>query len=270
MFYKSQLFVPGNRPERFEKACKSGADLICIDLEDAVSPADKDKARQDVLDWLGKTPYENVGVRINATGTEFEQKDVAALSAAEITLPFVMIPKVSGAQDIQTLSNALPKGLGALFPIIESAKGLVNCDEIFQHSRVSLALFGGVDYASDLDCDMAWKTLLYARSKLAASATAHDVQLFDSPHIDVRNLDECEATTRAAKALGIHARSAIHPAQIQRIHTALEPSEREVKFARQVLEAFEKSDGNVVLVDGKFIEEPVVKKARRVLKHTGS
>ena len=270
MYYNSQLFVPGNRPERFEKACKSGADLICIDLEDAVSPTDKDKARQDVFEWLGKTLYKNVGVRINALGSEFGQKDIEALSSTNMTLPFVMAPKVSGAQDIVTLSKDLPQELGTLFPIIESAKGLINCDEIFQHSRVSLALFGGVDYASDLDCDMSWNTLLYARSKLAASAAAHDILLFDSPHIDVRNLDDCEASTRKAKALVIHARSAIHPAQIERIHAALEPSESELNFARKVLNAFEKSNGNVVLLDGQFIEEPVVKKARRVLKYSVS
>jgi len=94
-----------------------------------------------------------------------------------MTLPFVMVPKVSRAQDIETLSKDLPQDLGTLFPIIESAKGLINCDEIFQHSRVSLALFGGVDYASDLDCDMSWDTLLYARSKLAASVYMRAVNL---------------------------------------------------------------------------------------------
>ena len=269
MFYKSVLFVPGNRPERFEKACASGADLVCIDLEDAVSPADKDTARQEVLGWLAKTPHKNIGVRINAIETEFGQKDIKALSSSKLSLPFVMIPKVSSASDIEVLDKALQKDLGAFFPLIESAKGLVSCDQILAHKRVSLALFGGVDYASDLDCDMVWETLLYARSKLAASAAAHDVLLFDSPHIDVRNLEDCDASTRKAKALGIHARSAIHPAQIEPIHTALKPSEAEVDYAKRVLEAFNKSQGNVVLLDGAFIEEPIVKKARRVLKYLG-
>ena len=267
MFYKSLLFVPGNRPERFEKACASGADLICIDLEDAVSPMDKAAARTEVLGWLANTAYKNVGVRMNAVDNDYGQKDIDALAASKLNLPFVMIPKVSSAQDIKTLDKALPKALGVFFPLIESAKGLVRCDQIFAHKRVSLALFGGVDYASDLDCDMAWETLLYARSKLAASAAAHDVLLFDSPHIDVRNLEDCEASTRKAKALGIHARSAIHPAQIEPIHTALKPSEAEVDYAKRVLEAFDKSQGNVVLLDGAFIEEPIVKKARRVLKY---
>ena len=269
MFYKSQLFVPGNRPERFEKACAAGADIVCIDLEDAVAPKDKEATRRQVLDWLAQTEHKNVGVRINAIDTDFGLEDIVGLSAANLSLPFVMVPKVSGARDIAQLDKAIPEDLGSIFPIIESAKGLVNCDAIFAHERVMLALFGGVDFASDMNCDMAWETLLYARSRLAASAVAHDVLLFDSPHIDVRNLDDCEASTRKAKALGIHARSAIHPAQIERIHAALKPSDAEVEFAERVLEAFENSGGNVALLDGVFIEEPVVKKARRTLSFFG-
>ena len=265
MFYKSLLFVPGNRPERFEKACASGADLICIDLEDAVSPKDKAAARTEVLGWLANTAYKNVGVRMNAVDNDYGQKDIDALAASKLNLPFVMIPKVSSAQDIKTLDKVLPKALGVFFPLIESAKGLINCSSIFDHKRVELALFGGVDYASDLNCDMAWETLLYARSKLAAAAAANNVLLFDSPHIDVRDLDDCEASTRKAKALGIHARSAIHPAQIERIHTALKPTDAELDYARRVLGAFETSGGNVVLLDGAFVEEPVVKKARRIV-----
>ena len=265
MFYRSQLFVPGNRPERFEKACKAGADLVCIDLEDAVSPADKDKTRQEVLGWLSKTDHKNVSLRINPVETEFGQKDIEALAASNLNLPFVMIPKVPNAQAIEQLDRAFPKELGIFFPIIESAKGLVNSDQIFAHERVKLAIFGAVDYASDVDSDMAWETLLFARSKLVASAAAYDVQLFESPHIEVRDLDDCEASMRKAKALGIHARSAIHPAQIERIHAALKPSAAELEYAKRVLEVFEKSDGNVVLMDGVFIEEPVVKKARRIL-----
>ena len=265
MFYKSLLFVPGNRPERFEKACASGADLICIDLEDAVGPKDKETARAQVLGWLVKTAHKNVGVRINAVDNEFGQKDIAALTASKLNLPFVMIPKISNAQDIKTLDKALPKALGVFFPLIESAKGLINCNAIFDHKRVELALFGGVDYASDLNCNMAWETFLYARSKLAAAAVANNVLLFDSPHIDVRDLDDCEASTHKAKALGIHARSAIHPAQIERIHTALKPTDAELDYARRVMEAFETSGGNVVLLDGAFVEEPVVKKARRIV-----
>lgn len=265
MHYRSQLFVPGNRPDRFEKACATDADLVCIDLEDAVGPNDKAKARQEVLAWLAKTEYKHVSLRINGLDTSDGKQDVLALKESGLTLPFLMIPKVATRSQMNDLDDDLPDDLGVFFAIIESAEGLVNCEEIFSNSRVNLGIYGAIDYAGDVDCDLSWDTHLYARSRLVAAAIAHGVQLFDVPHIDVRNLDDCEATTRQAKALGIHARSAIHPAQIARIHKALAPTNEEVRQAERVIEAYNKADGNVVLVDGKFIEAPVAKKAQRVL-----
>ena len=269
MHYRSQLFVPGNRPDRFEKACSAGADLVCIDLEDAVGPSDKAQARQDVLEWLGQTDHKHVSLRINGLDTPDGQADITKLKDSGLTLPFVMIPKVASKSQLNDLDVALPDALGAFFTIIESAEGLLNCEDIFSHSRVSLGMYGAIDYAGDVDCDLSWDTHLYARSRLAAAATVYDVLLFDVPHIDVKDLDDCEATTARAKSLGIHARSAIHPAQIERIHAALAPTPKEVLHAERVIEAYKAAKGNVVLLDGKFVEAPVVKKAQRVLKYKG-
>lgn len=267
MHYRSQLFVPGNRPDRFEKACQAGADIVCIDLEDAVGPSDKDSARKDVLAWLAKTEHKHVSLRINGLDTPDGLKDIAALKASGLTLPFLMIPKVASRSQMNDLDDDLPNALGPFLAIIESAEGLLNCEEIFSNGRVKLGMYGAVDYAGDVDCDLSWETHLYARSRLVAAASVYDVQLFDVPHIHVRDLDDCEATTRQAKALGIHARSAIHPAQIDRIHAALMPSADEVSQAKRVIAAYQKADGNVVLLDGKFIETPVMKKAQRVLAY---
>jgi len=265
MHYRSQLFVPGNRPDRFEKACQAGADLVCIDLEDAVGPSEKVKAREGVLEWLSKTEYKNVSLRINGVDTPEGEADIAALKNSGLTLPFIMVPKVASKSEINDLDDALPNALGPFIAIIESAEGLVNCEDIFSHSRVSIGMYGAIDYAGDVDCDLSWETHLYARSRLVMAAAASDVQLFDVPHIDVRDLDDCEATTRKAKALGIHARAAIHPAQVARIHAALAPSDEEVAYAEKVIAADKAANGNVALLDGKFIEAPVVKKALRIL-----
>lgn len=267
LFYRSQLFVPGNRLDRFEKACQAGADLVCIDLEDAVGPADKQSARDEVIAWLQDTPHSHVSLRINPVDTEDGDKDIEALANSNLKLPFVMIPKVSSAQDIKTLDEKLSPSLGPFFAIIESAMGLVNCNEIFRHERVTVGMYGAVDYAGDVYCDLDWNTHLFNRCKLVASAAANNVQLFDTPHINVKDLDDCEASTRRAKSIGIHARSAIHPKQIERIHKALAPSQSEINEAKRVLEAFEAANGNVVLLDGKFVEEPVVKRARRLLSY---
>lgn len=265
MHYRSQLFVPGNRPDRFEKACQAGADLVCIDLEDAVGPGEKDAARKTVINWLSETDHQNVSLRINGLDTPFAERDIDALANSGLALPFIMIPKVGTAGELEKLDSMLPQKLGPFFAIIESAAGLVNCEAIFDHPRVSLGMYGAVDYAGDVDCDLSWDTHLYARSRLVAAAAAAEVMLFDVPHVNVRDLDECEATTRRAKALGIHARSAIHPAQVDRIHAALAPTDAELAWARSVVAADEASGGNVTLLDGKFIEAPVVKKARRII-----
>lgn len=267
MHYRSQLFVPGNRPERFEKACQAGADLVCIDLEDAVGPAEKAQARDEVLNWLAKTEHKNVSLRINGVDTPDGQADIAALKTCGLKLPFIMVPKVASKSDLNDLDAALPNAVGAIFAIIESAKGLVNCEEIFAHDRVGFGMYGAIDYAGDVDCDQSWDTHLYARSRLVAAANAFDVNFFAGPHIKVRDLDDCETTTIRLKSLGIHARSAIHPAQIPHIHIALAPSEAEIAYAEKVIAADKAAGGNVVLLDGKFIEAPVVKKALRVLAH---
>lgn len=267
MFYRSQLFVPGNRADRFEKACQAGADLVCIDLEDAVGPSEKDAARETVLRWLETTTYKHVSLRINALDTQAGQADIAALKACGLTLPYIMIPKVASGEEISRLAKDLPEALGDFFVIIESAHGLVWAGDIFAVERVTLGMYGAIDYAGDIDCDLSWESHLYARSRLVALAAAHNVHFFDGPHIHIRDLADCEATTRQAKALGIHARSAIHPAQIQPIHTALTPSDEEIDYAKRVIAAYEAAGGNVVLLDGKFIEAPVVKKAKRLLSY---
>lgn len=269
MYYRSQLFVPGNRPDRFEKACTAGADLVCMDLEDAVGPADKDEARKTVLDWLRHTQYTHVSLRMNSPGTGAGVKDVKALAGSGLALPFVMIPKVGSTGELEALDRALPGQLGPFFPVIESASGLVNVHEIFAHPRVKLGLYGAIDYAAEVDCDQGRDSHLYARSRLVAAAAAFDVQLFDVPHVNVRDLEDCEETTRHAKALGIHARSAIHPAQIERIHAALMPGRDEIAQAKRIIEADRKSAGNVSLVDGKMVETPIVRKARRILALAG-
>ena len=269
MHYRSVLFVPGNRPDRFEKACQAGADLVCIDLEDAVGPSEKTQARKDVLTWLAHTEYKHISLRINGVDTAEGQADIDALKSSGLTLPYIMVPKVAAKSDMDDLDDALPESLGPFITIIESAAGLVNCEAIFSQSRVTIGMYGAIDFAGDIDCDQSWETHLYARSRLIAAAAAFDVHLFDVPHIHVRDLDDCEATTRQAKALGMHARAAIHPAQIARIHAALAPSAEDIAFAEKVIAADKAANGNVVLLDGKFIEAPVVKKAKRVLAFRG-
>ncbi len=262
---RSLLFVPGNRSDRFEKACESAADLVCIDLEDAVAPQDKSTARDTVLAFLAGTDHRHVSLRINAADTEFYEQDVKALAGAGLELPYVMLPKVGSLDDIKALDRALPDRTGPLFALIESALGVVNCEEILAHKKVEYALYGAIDYAGDVGCAPGWDNHLYARSRMVAACAAFDVTLFDTPFIDVKDPEGLEAATLKSRDLGIYARAAIHPAQIGPIHKALSPSDAEVSHAKRVLAAYEASEGNVALLDGKLIEAPIIKAARRVL-----
>lgn len=268
MAFRSQLFVPGNRPDRFEKACQTEADLVCIDLEDAVGLSEKETARTTTLEWLSQTSHKHVGIRINPVDTQFGQDDISALMATDFTLPFVMIPKLDSADQVKRLNDVLPDRLGDFFAIIETARGLVNCHKIYKQPRVKLSIYGAIDYAGDVGCDLSWETHLFARSKLVAQAAAHNVTLFDTPHTDIRNLEDCEVTTLKARNIGIFARSAIHPAQIEVIHKTLCPSKAERDHAKRLMAAFEEAKGNVAVLDGKMIEEPMVKAARRILAFT--
>ncbi|MEE9347148.1 MAG: CoA ester lyase [Robiginitomaculum sp.] len=268
MHYRTQLFVPGNRPERFEKACAAGADLVCIDLEDAVSEGEKDKAREFTFDFLERGHAPNVSLRINPPDTDAGKADIKALRQCGFTLPFIMAPKASDLAQMTRLDKALPKALGPLFVIIESAAGVINCAQIFSHPRVGFGMYGAIDYAGDTGCDMSWETHLFARSHCVAAASAHNVTLFEGPFTDVRDNEACEISTRRSKGLGLLARSAIHPAQIPAILAGLAPSRAEIEQARRVIDAYDAAGGNAALLDGKFIEIPVVKSARRILSHS--
>lgn len=265
MFYRSLLFVPGNRPERFDKACAAGADLVVIDLEDAVGPNDKDTARSSVLEWLANNENPSVGVRINGVNTPEFAKDTQALADSGLSLPFVMLPKPDTKADIQKAADALPERLGTIAPVMESGMALLNAADIFSHERLDMCLFGGVDFSADIGSTLGWDALLVARSTLAIAAAAHNVLVFDVPYLDVRDPEGCEAETRGVKDLGISARSAIHPAQIDPIHKALSPSAEEMDYAERLMKAYTESEGNVALLDGKLIEAPLVKKAQRIL-----
>jgi citrate lyase subunit beta/citryl-CoA lyase/(S)-citramalyl-CoA lyase len=171
-----------------------------------------------------------------------------------------MVPKVDTASEVEGLTVDAP-----LMPVLESARAILNANEIMALDVVTLALFGGGDYSADLGIPMTFESFLYARSHLATCAVANDVQLFDVPYLDVHDVEGGTADTARVAALGIPARSAIHPKQIAAIHEALAPSDEEVDQAERLREAYEKSGGNAALHKGKLIEAPMLKSAERIL-----
>ena len=260
---RSLLFVPGARSERFEKALAAGADLVCIDLEDAVPPDDKSRARGLTLDYLAKAPA-HVGLRVNSLATAQGVADVNALMTSGARPAFVMLPKVEHEEIIRLYGGWLSDSTH-IIPIIETATGLERAREILSAPRVRCAVFGGVDYAADAGCDLSYEGLLAPRSRLLNAAAVAGVTLLDVPYTDVRDLKGLADEIRRTRVLGMRARAAVHPYQVSVIHQALAPTAAEVEDARRVVEAFDVMEGRPALLDGKMIELPVIKAARRIL-----
>jgi citrate lyase subunit beta/citryl-CoA lyase/(S)-citramalyl-CoA lyase len=262
--WRSLLFVPGSRPDRFAKAVGAGADTVCIDLEDAVPPSGKNEARGAVHKFLASDSERPVpvGLRVNGADTDYFEDDLVALEGAK-GIDFVMLPKPMALGDIDRLRNAF--GGDRIILVMESARSLGLAEAMADHPAVIGGIYGAIDLAGEIGCDLSWEAHLYGRSRCAAAFGAAQKVLFDVPYLDVKDPEGLKEATRRAKTLGIHARAAIHPAQIAPIHEALAPSADELAKARRIIEAFDAAGEGVALLDGKMIELPVIKAARRTV-----
>lgn len=269
---RSLLFVPGTRPDRITKALGSGADAVCIDLEDAVAPQDKASARASVMEALSapRAHKPRLGFRINPLRTPIGLADLAAYGASSAAADFIMVPKVSHPVELDIIAGALESHERPnLWPIVESAEGLSRAYEIAAGPCVQGMLFGGADFAADLGTTMEWEPLFHARGALAAAAAAAGIELLDVPYLDVNDDEGLAASTARVKALGFTGRACIHPRQIDGVNAAFTPTDAEVEQARRVLAAFADSKGGAALLDGKLVELPVIRAAERTLHAAG-
>ena len=266
MTFRSLLFVPGNRPERFEKALAAGADAVCIDLEDAVAPDAKGKARTAVTAFLAQGARPGLGVRVNGPASEYLDADCRALSG--LPLAFAMVPKVETPGQLVSLRLRLGDEV-PLWPIIESPEGLRQAWDIAAVQGVAGVLFGAADYSAEVGCTLDWDALLYARGALAAAAARAGVELLDVPYLDIGDAAGLSDSTRRAKALGFTGRACIHPDQVEAVNAAHTPTLAEADRARRLIIAFDAAAGGAALLDGKLIELPVVRAARRILDRAG-
>lgn len=261
---RSLLFVPGSRSDRFDKALAAGADLICIDLEDAVLPDHKDSARAAVLDYIAKG-NNKVCVRINPVNTDVGQQDLAAFSQSDVA--YVMLAKCSSAADVKAAETAFANNNIQLIALIESLDGLTNAVEIAKSStRLSALMFGGADMSAELRCEFSYEPLLFARSQLVFAAAQANLQLIDVPYIDIKDEAGLVDETKRIKALGYSAKAAIHPVQIATIHQVLTPTAEQVSYAEKVIAASEAAGGGVLVVDGRMIDRPIVLASQRILQ----
>lgn len=259
--HRSFLFVPGDRPERFEKALKSGADAVILDLEDAVSPACKADARAAIASWL--TPDLPVLLRVNAPTTPWFEQD--ALLAKRRGVSGIVLPKAESASDVVALVSRTQSKV-PVFPLVETAKGIHNAMEISRSPFVHQLMFGTLDFCADLGLASDGGELDHFRADLTViSRVAGIAPPIDGVTPSIQDDSLLRAETIKAKRWGFAGKLCIHPRQIAIVNDAFSPTEDEVAWARRVTEAFETANGAAVAVDGKMVDRPVVQRAQYIL-----
>lgn len=256
---RSYLFVPGNRPERFAKACAAGAGAVIVDLEDAVPPAEKVAARASLKAWLSHS--ESVLIRINSADTEWFRDDLALCRMPGVA--GIVLPKTEQVEDIACVEHA---GAGFVLPLIETAQGFWNVHALAHAPRVQRLVFGSIDFQLDLGIDGDNEELLYFRSQLVlASRIAGILPPVDGVSIAIDDPEQLRADTLRARRLGFGGKLCIHPKQVGQVNEAFRPSQNDVAWAKRVLEAASTAQGAAVAVDGKMVDRPVILKAQEIL-----
>lgn len=263
------LFVPGSRPERFDKAAAAGAAEVVLDLEDAVGGDDKGAAREAVVAWLdaGGTGW----VRVNAAGTPWHDDDLAALAALVVApdaagLRGVVLPKAEDPEDVRRVLAVLPDGAG-LVPLVESARGVLGAAAIAASPGVTRLAFGSVDYSLDIGAEEEPATLAHPRSVLVVASRAAGLAApVDGVTTDVRDEALVAADADRARRLGFGAKLCIHPAQVPVVRRVFAPSDEDLAWARGVLDAAgAHPTGAAFAHEGRMVDAPVLARARVLL-----
>lgn len=265
------LYVPGDRPERFDKALASGADAIVLDLEDAVAAARKSAAREQVAAWVADTDPGRVQVWVRVNPGAWQEEDIQAV--AHPCLTGIWLPKVGAAAEVEHV-HALLAGTSApdaaVSAMIETAAGIFAAPDIARAPRMRFLQLGEVDLAADLGIEAGpdGTALLFARSQIVAASVAAEI---DPPPAAVsrnfRDLDAFRSDTRTLAELGFVGRVCIHPAQLEPARDVFTPAPEAVQEAQAVLTALAGAESGVAVdPHGFLIDEAVARQARRIVE----
>ena len=281
---RSALFVPGDRPDRVDKAVATAADRVIIDLEDAVAASKKEEARALVRDKIIAHQDRSVLARVNGLETSFITGDLEAVVVNE--LGGLMLPKTESSHQVEEINRLLvdldkkqrpAAGNTAVILLVESALGVQNISQIAsaaaELNREFLIAMGAADYALDMGIELTKDggELIYPRSRIALACRAAGMgPPLDTPFmIDLKDMAALKNDAARAKQLGFQGKLCIHPNQIEPVHGIFTPTAEEIAFARRVVEVFEAEEARgtaAILVDGKFVDYPVVERSRRILQ----
>lgn len=266
----SWLFVPADRPDRFEKSVGAGADETIIDLEDALAPDAKLAAREHVVRWLagGRSAW----VRINGAVTSWHAGDLDALKCCA-GLRGVVVPKAEAPGVLAQIARRLDahNAHRSVVALIETAAGLRNLDAICATPGVSRLAFGSIDLALDIDAQDSDEALLYARSEMIiASRAAGLPSPIDGVTVEFRDSAVVAAAAARSRALGFGGKLCIHPAQVPVVNAEFAPTPADLDWARRVVAAAHASGGGVFAVDDRMVDRPLLERAHRLLARSAS
>lgn len=267
---RSLLFVPGLRTDRYAKALDAGADIVCVDLEDAVALDRKAEARALTFPLFAISTHPHVErmLRINALSTADGLRDLQAIIESDFPPPAIMIPKVRSAEEIQLFDRLLTGRAAAIryCVIIETNQGLERVMEIARASlRIDALIIGAVDLSADLRCSKTWEALLYARSRIVHAAASAGIDALDVPYLNLDDDAGLREEALASARLGYTGKASIHPDQLPAIHAAFSPDEKAIARAKKIIAAFKENTTGLFVVDGELIELPVARSMYRLL-----
>jgi citrate lyase subunit beta/citryl-CoA lyase len=279
---RTLLFVPAHRENMVQKAHEVPADVICLDLEDAVPPAEKAQARDTVRASIEslKAAGKQVHVRVNHLDTGLTRSDLAA--AVGPGLDGLLFPKARGGAHVreldvlireQELHNGVRPGTIVLIPMIESARAVLRCEEIaLASTRIAALALGGEDYAADLGVARtpAANELEYARRIVVHCAVAYGLQPLDGIYPTLRDEAGLRADAAYARSIGMKGKYVIHPEQVEPLNRAFSPTPQELAAARKIVTAYDEAMGRgigVIDVDGQMVDVPVANRARDLLAY---
>lgn len=277
--YRTFLFAPGNHARKVAKVFDCGADNVILDLEDAVAKSEKVATRALIVEALKRPHRGGAYVRVNAFTTEFCYGDAVAVVGPG--LDGIILPMVESREQLIAFDwllgalereRGLPIGGIDIIPIIETGKGIANARAIAASgTRVKRMAFGAGDYTLDMNIEwtLAESELEHARAEMAVASRAAGLEgPIDTVWVHINDLEGIARSATRARQLGFQGKMCIYPPQVEVVNRAFAPSEKEIAFARRVVDAFEKAEregSSSIQLDGFFIDYPIVYKARRTL-----
>ena len=260
--YRSNLFIPGHTLDRLERAQKSNADAIIVDLEDGCPEAEKLVARETLISLLKEKAFTKpLFVRVNDAMEALGREDIDSISPYQDQIEAIILPKTQSFDFLATLAPMIDFK-NKLVPLIETSRAIETVTQIAAFKDVVGLFFGAADASASLGCKLAWEPLLYARHRVVLAASMFNLFTIDAPYFYIDKMAGLKEEAEAVKNLGFTGKAAIHPDQIDHINEAFSPSPEEKAEAKKVLEEYQKSGGGAIKVDGQMIDEPIAEAMR--------